>query len=47
MIYGREICSAKALRQGVIAALIVESEAGPLGGVEVESPGGLLVDERR
>ena len=32
--------SAKASRQGVIAPLIVESEAGPLGGDVVESLGG-------
>jgi hypothetical protein len=34
-----EVCFAKASRQGVIAALIVESEATPLGGVVVESLG--------
>jgi hypothetical protein len=33
----QEVCSAKASRQGVIAALIVESEATPPGGVVVES----------
>ena len=31
-MYGREVCFAKASRQGVIAALIVETEARPLDG---------------
>ena len=39
--------SAKASRQGVIAALIVETEAGPLNENVVESPGGLSVGEGR
>jgi len=36
---GREVCSAKASRRGVIAALIVEREARSLSGVVVESLG--------
>jgi hypothetical protein len=39
--------SAKASRQGVIAPLIVESEAWPLGGVLVESPAGLSLSRGR
>jgi len=39
--------SAKASRRGVIAALIVESEARPLGRVVVESLGVTPVGERR
>jgi len=41
------VCSAKASRQGVIAALIVERKAGPFGGVVVESLRGLSVGEGR
>jgi len=41
------VCSAKASRQGVIAASMVEREARPSSGVLVESPGGLSVGEGR
>ena len=47
MICGREVCFAKASRQGVIAALIVETEAGPLGGDVVESPGSFSLTKGR
>ena len=43
----REVCSAKASRRGVVAALIAESEARPLGGAVVESLGGVLCHPRK
>jgi hypothetical protein len=47
MIYGREVCFPKASRQGVIAALIAETDAGPLGGDVVESPGSFSLTRGR
>ena len=35
------------MQRRIVAALIVESEAGPSGGVVVESPGGLSLAEGR
>jgi hypothetical protein len=42
-ICGTEVCSAKASRRGVIAALIVKTDARPLGGDVVESPASLAL----
>jgi hypothetical protein len=36
-----------AFQRRIVAALIVEKEAGPFGGVLVESPGGLSFGEGR
>jgi len=47
MARGRVICSTKASRQGVIASLIMEREAGPFGEVVEESPWGLPFGEGR
>ena len=43
---GREVCSAKASRRGVIAALIVESEAVPADGEESKSRSSCSVGEK-
>jgi len=47
MARGRVICSTKTSRQGVIAALIVEREAGTFSGVVEERPGGLPFGDGR
>jgi hypothetical protein len=47
MAVGKVICSAKTPRHGVVAALIVEREAGAFGGVVEESPGVLPFGEGR